>query len=464
MLIKIISLLLINLIIKVSGIDFYRDEIISGDKTYNSYKFNIYHHLSGISPYFDSNNDELNPNIPSTCEIEKSAYLIRHGSVYVDDYDYYHFIKPFLKRLNKSLNMIKYKSSKLSFLSKWISPISNEKEEIEKLTKSGILESYELGIQLSYRYSNILSKENKSSFHIWASSSQRTKQTAFGIFSGLFTGKKSNHQIISISEDKDRGANSLTPTKTCQKFNSSKGSKEANIWLKYYTKPILKRFNSIIQNFQFLPNDILAMQQLCGYETVIRGQSPFCRLFSSEEWISFEYYFDIKYHYELGYGNNLSPYLGIHWVKSMTDILSKSNYSNQNLYISVVHREMLPVVLVSLGLYNQSEYLQFTLNQINNDRIWKLSNIIPFLGRIQLERFTCSSIDYNGSFIRIIVNSKPKTIPGCSQGPGDSCPLQHFIDYVDQRYHKYKNFSNVCQLYHNYTFDFLTFFQKDLIK
>jgi len=124
MLIQLMSLLLI----KVNAIDLYRDEIIKGDKTYNSYKFNIYHHLSGISPYFDRNNDELNPNIPSNCEIEKVNYLIRHGSIY----DYYHFIKPFLKRLNKSLNLIKLKSSKFLFLLKWQSPFTNEKEQIEK--------------------------------------------------------------------------------------------------------------------------------------------------------------------------------------------------------------------------------------------------------------------------------------------------------------------------------------------
>jgi hypothetical protein len=460
MLIKIINLLLI---IKVNGINFYRDEIIKGDQTYNSYKFNIYHHLSGISPYFDSYNNELNPNLPSKCEIDKVVYLIRHGSVYVDDYDYYDIIKPFLNRLNKSLKLMKIKSSKLLFLFKWESPFTNEKEQIEKLTQTGILESYELGVQLSYRYSKMLSKQNKSSFQIWTSSSQRTKQTAFQIYSGLLQTNQSNDQIISISEDKTRGINTLTPTKTCPKFSSSKGSKEANIWLNFYTKPIIKRFNSIIRNFQFVPNDILAMQQLCGYETVIRGESPFCHLFNSEEWISFEYYFDIKYHYELGYGNHLSPYLGIHWIKSITDILTKSKSSNQNLYLNVAHREMIPIVLVSLGLFNQSKY-SFPLNEINDDRVWKSSQFIPFLGRIQFERFVCSSIDFNGSFIRILINSKPKPIPGCSQGPGDSCPLKYFLNYINQRYQKYKNFSNICQLNTNETTDHFTLFQNQFFK
>jgi hypothetical protein len=461
MLIKILNLLLINGIIQIGGIDFYKEELIRGDKTYKTYKFNIYHHLSGISPYFESNNEGLNPNIPEKCQIDKTSYLIRHGSIYVDDYDYYHVIKHFLKRLKKSINF----TSKLSFLSKWKSPFFNEKEKIEKLTRSGILESYELGVQLSYRYSKLLSKQNKSSFHIWTSSSERTKQTALAIFHGLFPGQISNNEIISIPEEKNRGANSLTPTKTCQKFHSSKGSKEAMSWLKSYTKPILKRFNSISRHFNFVPNDILAMQELCGYETVIRGNSPFCSLFTSEEWIYFEYYFDIKYHYEIGYGNDLSPYLGIHWIKSMIDIFNNKILSNQNIYISVAHREMIPVVLVSLGLYNQSEYIQgksiFTLNEINFDRLWKSSQLIPFLARIQLELFSCSSIDFNGSFVRILVNSLPRPLPGCSQGPDGSCPLQLFTDYIHQRYLQYKNFSKACQIDQNNTSDHLTFFQND---
>jgi len=74
---------------------------------------------------------------------------------------------------------------------------------------------------------------------------------------------------------------------------------------------------------------------------------------------------------------------------------------------------MLPVVLVSLGLFNQQI---LTLNEINTDHIWKLNQIIPFLARIQLELFSCSSIDYNGSFIRILVNSSVKTKAECSQG------------------------------------------------
>ena len=435
----------------VNGIDFYREEMIRNDY---KYELNVYHHLSGISPYFEMKKEELNDNLPSYCSIEKMIYLIRHGSVYVDDYDYDYFVKPFIKRLNKSLKLIRYKSVKVLFLSKWKSPFTNEKNQIEKLTRTGVLESFKLGVEFSYRYSNLLSKENRTSFHIWTSSSQRTKETASYILKGIFPKRSVKDGIVSIGEEKFRGANSLTPTKTCQKFTSSRGSKEANRWLNIYTKPIIKRLNSMIENHRFTANDIFAMQQLCGYETAIRGSSPFCRLFRAEEWISFEYYFDIKYHYELGYGNPLSPYLGIHWVKAMTDTFTSNH---QHFYISVIHREMLPIVLVALGLYNSSNNPQE--NRMNLDRIWKTSEILPFLGRIQLELFSCSSIEFSGSFVRVIVNSNPKILPGCSSGPGFSCPLAHFVKYVNQRYEIYQNFSQVCQFNQTKTFDHLTFYQ-----
>ncbi|CAF0883620.1 unnamed protein product [Rotaria sordida] len=104
---------------------------------------------------------------------------------------------------------------------------------------------------------------------------------------------------------------------------------------------------------------------------------------------------------------------------------------------------MLPLILVSLGLCNQSDtYL--SLNKINHERSWKKSEIIPFLKRIAFERLQFSSLFSNETFIRILINSKPKPISGCSQGPGQTCPLSQFINYVHKRYIKYQNFSQIC--------------------
>jgi acid phosphatase len=127
------------------------------------------------------------------------------------------------------------------------------------------------------------------------------------------------------------------------------------------------------------------------------------------------FHLNIKYYYELGYGNDLSPIIGMPWLVASSNLFKDSNKTNENLYISVAHREMLPIILRSLGLYNDSAYINaehikyvLPLDQINYHRTWRSSEMIPFLGYLALERMDCTSDTHNGSFIRIILNSIPK--------------------------------------------------------
>lgn len=454
-------LLLISLITESYPVDWYKPSIITGGVTYNSYKFNVLHHLSALSPYFESHTNERSPDPPLGCTVDKAIYLVRHGSIYANDYDYNSTIHPFLARLKNSRNYTDFsRSTDLSFLSEWVSPISNEAEQVEKLTKSGLLEAFNLGIQLAYRYPNLTSEHKVKSFKIWASASNRTEQSAAALFSGLFDGDLRTDSVVSISEAKDRGANTFTPTKTCSDFNISAGSAQANIWLKHYTAPIIAWFNAHVLGFLFSPDDIIAMQELCGYETVIRGSSLFCRIFTSEDWLSFEYYFDIKYHYSFGYGNNLAPSLGLPWVVVSSDLLNSTAAKDQDLYISVVHREMLPFVITALGLYNNSMSNIFPLDKINYQRAWKSSQFVPFLGQIVLERLQCASVTHTGKFVRVLINTAPQTLPGCESGPAGSCSLADFTDYIDKRNDSFEKFSKACKMNDQNTTNVLTFFDK----
>ncbi|CAF3407061.1 unnamed protein product [Rotaria sp. Silwood1] len=445
-----------------SVIDLYPYTIIRAGPTYGSYKFNVLQHLSGISPYFESNTNGLSPDPPQDCRVNKAIYLVRHGSIYANDYDYNNTIHPFLQRLKRWSRELNFsQSTEFAFLARWTSPITNSTKQVEKLTKSGILEAFNLGTQLAYRYPHLLSPKRSSSFKIWASESDRTQQSADMLLTGLYGGQNTLGQVINISEEKNRGANTLTPKKTCPRFQASWGGQQAHMWLKKYTKPIVIRLNMHNPGFNLSANDILAMQEICGYETAIRGSSPFCKIFTPEEWLSFEYYFDIKYYYELGYGNDLSPSLGMPWVVASSDLFYRT--TDQNLYISVAHREMPPFILTALGLYNDSSSADvqtsnstFSLHQINYGRIWKSSKFIPFLGRVALERLDCSSAMYNGSFVRVLINSVPKPLPGCASGPGASCPLEQYMHYVRKRNEQHSTFSKACNIHYRGTTDMLT--------
>lgn len=87
---------------------------------------------------------------------------------------------------------------------------------------------------------------------------------------------------------------------------------------------------------------------------------------------------------------------------------------------------------------------------INYERAWKTSQILPFLANVALERLSCSAtaggnatasqtnaaeVTAQGgeaeAYVRVLVNQAPVPLPGCSEGPGASCPLASFTTFVD---------------------------------
>ncbi|CAF3331496.1 unnamed protein product [Rotaria socialis] len=461
----------ITFITKVHTIDLYSPWIISAGPTFNAYKYNVLQHLTSISPYFESISDGLNPDPPQGCKVNKAVYLVRHGSIYVNDNDYFLTIEPFLQRLKNSSYYVDFSNStELAFLTHWTSYILNSKEQIEKLAKLGFVESFNFGARLAHRYPHLLPVKKDASFKVWGSSANRTLRSAEALFAGLYAGHETIGNVVSILEGRDQGANTLTPRRTCPIFNTSHAFKLSDEWLKYYTVPIIARLNAKGSGFQFTPKDVLAMQELCGYETIIRGSSAFCEIFTSEEWLSFEYYEDIKYYYELGYGNTKSVSLGMPWVVATGNLLNQTDVNDQHLYISIVHRQMPPFVVTALGLYNDSEYTSPTninhtlpLNEINNRRAWKTSRFLTFMGNIALERLDCASAAYTGSFVRVLVNSAPEPLPGCRSGPSFSCPLKQYMDYVKRRSDSYEAFTKACGLENRNAAETLSFFVNEKV-
>jgi len=48
-----------------------------------------------------------------------------------------------------------------------------------------------------------------------------------------------------------------------------------------------------ITGVNFTATDAIAMLQLCSYETQALGYSAFCELFSEEDFLNYEYYYDL---------------------------------------------------------------------------------------------------------------------------------------------------------------------------
>ncbi|KXJ85709.1 histidine acid phosphatase [Microdochium bolleyi] len=430
---------------------------VSASTLYSTYSFNPLEHLTGIAPYFESHDTPASPDAPRGCTVQRAAYLVRHGAIYANDFDFEEYMEPFLEKLGNKTNIDWSRTPGLNFLADWKPPVTEA--ETSLLTRVGRLQATQLGVDLDFRYPNL-----KKPKQVWTSSAERTFLSAQSLVRGL-EAENDDIKVISVFEGKESGADSLTPYKSCPAYSSSAGSEQASELQEKFATPILERFNDLTNNeFNFTVNDVFGMMQLCGYETVIRGRSPFCDLdlFTPDEWLAWEYSEDVRYFYNTGYGLPAAGSIGLPWVNATAGLLM-ADAADEDLYVSFTHREMPPMVIVALGLFNNSAYSSgagnindtMPLDRISYRRAWRTSHIMPFLGNIAIERFNCSSDGPAGSssklygyesgeYYRILVNSAPQDLPGCADGPATMCSREAFGRYIQERVEMFGDFSGEC--------------------
>lgn len=182
----------------------------------------------------------------------------------------------------------------------------------------------------------------------------------------------------------------------------------------------------------------------------------------------------VRYHYNIGYGNPLSGTIGFPWLNATMNLLTSATVS-QDLYISFTHRELPPTVLVSMGLFNNSQFSgasainsTMPLDQINYNRAWVSSYILPFLTNIAIEKMDCSQNYYIKSqssnstlgsiFYRVLVNDSPQTLPGCYDGPLESCSAAGLQNYLSDRAALFSGYSQACNQSYSNSTDYVTFY------
>ncbi|KAH6681529.1 histidine phosphatase superfamily [Halenospora varia] len=431
----------------------------------NQYYFDPIQHLAGVTPPFDILDPPLDPTPPQGCNVTRAAYLVRHAAIFANDFDYETYIEPFVQKLgNTSVDWTKVPV--LNFLATWQNPITDAEQEM--LTRSGKLEASRLGVDVAQRYQKLRTPKK-----IWTSTAERTVKSAKSFSSGI-ADDASDVLVVEISEGEEEGASSLTPYKSCPAYSSSAGSKQSTVFLNAYTKPVIARFNTAAPAYNFTATDIYAMSLLCGYETVIRGSSPFCSLdvLSPNEWLGFEYTNDIMYHYNTGYGSPVSGAIGFPWVNATFNTLmsTQNNVSSatadQDLYISFTHRELPPTVLVALGLFNNSAFsgannINGTMptNAINHRRAWKSSEILQFLTNVAIEKMACDSFGFDaGTYYRVLVNDSPQQLDGCSDGPGESCAAGNMTSWLAGRASIVGDYGTACDVDYNNSTDILSIY------
>ena len=78
------------------------------------------------------------------------------------------------------------------------------------------------------------------------------------------------------------------------------GEVAAAAWIETYLTNATTRFQNLITGYNWTVAATYSAQTLCPYETVAFGYSPFCGLFTAEEWQGFEYSIDMEFQAENG--------------------------------------------------------------------------------------------------------------------------------------------------------------------
>lgn len=77
----------------------------------------------------------------------------------------------------------------------------------------------------------------------------------------------------------------------------------------------------------------------------------------------------------------------------------------------------------------------------------KTSHVLPFLGHVAIEKLTCGSHKHPQDYARILVNGAAQPLPrkDLADGPGESCRMDRFTEYVRERMEMFGDFEGACK-------------------
>ncbi|CDO77556.1 hypothetical protein BN946_scf184912.g55 [Trametes cinnabarina] len=92
-------------------------------------------------------------------------------------------------------------------------------------------------------------------------------------------------------------ADSLTPSTGCPAYGGGDSSFKAQDFRAAYQPAVADRLNQYLEGLTLNSSDIGVMQDLCGFQAEIDGDTRFCDIFTETEWKDYEYAHDLNYYY-----------------------------------------------------------------------------------------------------------------------------------------------------------------------
>ena len=233
-------------------------------------------------------------------------------------------------------------------------------------------------------------------------------------------------------------------------------------WLSIFAPPITERLNSegCLPGANLTDEDTVYVMDLCPYETVAdanwddaqggRGRrlSPFCDLFSADEWRSYDYYHSLGKWYGYGSGHALAPTRGVGFANELVARLAQrpvQDHTSTNrtldgsadtfpldarLYADFSHDNDMSGIYAALGLYNATAPLPKDAKAGPRKTAgYSASWSVPFAARMYVEKLACSGDgEEEEEFVRVLVNDRVIPLQNCGADELGRCALSRYVE------------------------------------
>ncbi|QRV88869.1 histidine phosphatase family containing protein [Ceratobasidium sp. AG-Ba] len=228
-------------------------------------------------------------------------------------------------------------------------------------------------------------------------------------------------------------------------------------WISVFAPPITQRLNRLLPGANLNNNDTVSLMSLCGFDTAAKNgtASPWCSVFTKDEFKNYEYSVDLEKYYSKSYGSAYARSEGVGWVNELlarlTDKPVRDNTTTNTtldadiatfpigasapkIFADFSSDNNIAMILSATGILRDRVHLPPT-GPIPPERQFYVSKIVPFGGSTVVEKLTCSAKGAalgDGDYVRILVNDAvvPLDFPSCGVLGTDSgiCSLKGFVE------------------------------------
>jgi hypothetical protein len=352
----------------------------------------------------------------------------------------------------------------LAFLASWKPVLTNPVLQIAMESPTGYKEAHDLGYTLRTRYPNLYSEGER--FFVWANNYTRVLQTAQNFLHGFLGSNAATYgTVVSVTSKGFSAAvgDTLAPSDMCPNFHDDEGSNQVAEWNNIYIPPIQRRLQQLIKgNLTLTANDISQIPYLCGFESQITGLlSPWCGVLTDEEFKQYEYANDLRYYYGIGPGTELEKTMMTPFLDALMGLFAQGpgvkgmgfdggEFDVPRIIVAFLNDGQLNQLVTASGVMDGQPDLD--PKDKDDNRIWIASRFTSMRGTISFERMTCSTtcknsgLEKNETFVRIQLNDAVYRLPGCHNGPGQSCALEKYREYVGRKLASEGDFLTNCNV------------------